>query len=64
MQQRSTSGFSVNDQGVFYWAGNWSTFVPFGLNKANRAGGADFQSAAREHERQMDLLAKASPQAR
>ena len=64
MQNRSTSGFRVEDEGVFYWAGEWSTFVPFGRNKANRAGGSTFRTASREHERQMDLLAKSSPQAR
>ena len=58
---KSISGFRVEDKGVVYWAGNWSTFVPFGRNKANRAGSFAFQIAAREHERQMDLLAKDGP---
>lgn len=54
MNPTSGSGFEVQEEGVLYWAPNWSLFIPFGRDKDHRAGGPTFRSAAQEQERRAD----------
>ena len=46
----------VRENGVFYKAGEWEKFVPFGKDKAHRAGNIAFQVAALEQERMIEKL--------